>query len=212
MKESGVAFFLIVIGLGVIMFGGLVRIGWYKRWYLMNDDSIFFDKSAHYALIPAGLSLISLGIMLFAPPMGQISRYALYIFFCLIGLAVTFFFWQPSWLKPGWIRWLEKKHGDALGVLIQEARETPDWGQRVSTKTQLEHWVAEVRQKHSLPTSTTPVLQKQDRSWLRRKWPVGLVIVAVSSGLGQYLLGSGLIGFVGGWVILGLIYVLRPKE
>ncbi|MEW5956940.1 MAG: hypothetical protein AB1801_04395 [Chloroflexota bacterium] len=212
MEGFGVAFFLIIVGLGVIVFGGLIKIGWYKRWYLMNDDSIFFDKSAHYAFIPLGLSFISLGIMLLLPPLSKASSYALYTFFFLGGLGVIFFFWQPSWLKPSWVRWLEENHSDVLDILIDEARKTPNWGHYVSTRADMEYWVAGVRQKHSLPLGVTPTIRPVIRSWLRHNWPVGLVILAISSGAGQYLLDNGFIGFIGGWAILGLIYLLRPKQ
>jgi hypothetical protein len=209
MEAFGIAPFLILVGLGLIAWGGLVRAGWYKRWYLMSDNSIFFDKSAHYAFIPLGLSLISLSIMLLLPPLSKASDYALYGFFVLGGLGVILFFWQPRWLKPDWVHWLEENHADILDLLIREARETPSWGQRVSTQAGLEQWVAETRQRHGLSPSATPKMKAQEGSWLRRKWPIGLVIVAVSSGAGQYFLGSGLIGFLIGWGILGFIYVLQ---
>ncbi len=211
MGASGAAIFLILIGLGLITWGGLVRAGRYKRWYLMDDNSIFFDKSAHYAFIPLGLSLISLSIMLLLPRLSEASDYAFYGSFVLCGLGVILFFWQPRWLKPDWVYWLEKNHADILDLLIKESRETSSWEQRVSTQAGLEQWVAEARQKHNLSPSATPSVKARDESWLRRKWPIGLVIVAVSSGVGQYLLGSGFIGFVAGWGVLGLIYLLRPK-
>jgi hypothetical protein len=221
-EDFGIVLFLIVVGLGVIVFGGLVRIGWYKRWYLMDDDSIFFDKSAHYAFLPLGLSLILLGIMLLLPPLSKASSYALYGFFILGGLGATLFFWQPSWLKPSWIRWLEENNQDILDLIIEEGRKTKDWGKVVATQEGLEAWVAEVRRKHDRPApvaapgevavkpTPSPRPGRPTRPW--PGWPVGLVVIAVSSGLGQYLLGNGLIGFIGGWVLLLVIYLLRPKE
>jgi hypothetical protein len=59
--------------------------------------------------------------------------------------------WQPWWLKPAWLRWLEKKHGDILEILWEDVRKDRwRWEREVRTQEDLEAWVAEVRQKHGL--------------------------------------------------------------
>jgi hypothetical protein len=212
MKEGIFVLTLGTVGLLLIVMGVLIRIGRHKRWYLVDDNSMFYHKAVYYAFIPLGLASMFLAALPVLPMGGAGQDLVVYVFFSLAGIGVLLTFWQPWWLKPGWVRWLEGNHIDILGLLIEEARDTPDWAQLVSTQAGLEHWVTEVRQKHGYALSTTPTVGSGDRSWLRRQWPIGLVIVAVSSGAGQYLLGNGFIGFIGGWVILGLIYLLRPKE
>jgi hypothetical protein len=80
----------------------------------------------------------------------------LVIFGIAFPLMICVFFvviFQPKWLKPKWICWLEENQGDILDLLIEEARQTPkwtDWAERVNTQEGLERWVAEVRRKHRL--------------------------------------------------------------
>ncbi len=65
-------------------------------------------------------------------------------------IAVLVVVFQPKWLKPKWVRWLEDNHGDILEMLIEEGRRTPNWSKRVNTQEGLEAWVTEVRRKHGL--------------------------------------------------------------
>jgi hypothetical protein len=46
----------------------------------------------------------------------------------------------------------------------------------------------------------------------RGRWILSVAVIAVSSALGQLFLGNGLIGFIAGWGVLLLIYLLQPKE
>jgi hypothetical protein len=211
-KEPIFVLTLGTVGLLLIIMGVLIRIGRHKRWYLVDDNSMFYHKAVYYAFIPMGLASMFLAALPLLPTGGSGQDLVTYAFFLLMGIGVLLTFWQPRWLKPDWVCWLEENHTDILDLLIKEARKTSGWEQRVSTQTGLEQWVVEIRQKHDLLPGVAPTVKEQGRSWLRRQWPIGLVIVAVSSGVGQYLLGNGFIGFIGGWAILGIIYLLRPKE
>jgi hypothetical protein len=63
---------------------------------------------------------------------------------------------QPRWLKPAWLRWLEREHGDIIGLLWQDVRKDRwGWERRVRTQAQLEAWVAEVRRRHGREKEAT---------------------------------------------------------
>jgi hypothetical protein len=99
------------------------------------------------------LMLIVLGISLLMPKPELVRRVWAVGVFPLGIIAVLVVVFQPKWLKPKWVRWLEENHGDILDLLIEEARKTPqwtDWAKQVSTQKGLEEWVAEVRRKHGL--------------------------------------------------------------
>ena len=84
-------------------------------------------------------------------PMSARSNIVLYIFGPLLIVTYILAMWQPWWLKPKWLRWLEKEHGRIIQVLWEEVRkEGHSWERRVRTQEQLEQWVAEVKRKRGL--------------------------------------------------------------
>ena len=59
--------------------------------------------------------------------------------------------WQPKWLKPHWLRWLEEEHADVIHLLREDVHQDRwGWQRRVKTQAQMEAWVAEVRRRHNL--------------------------------------------------------------
>jgi hypothetical protein len=67
--------------------------------------------------------------------------------FGVVGLLFNYL--QPSFLKPDWLRWLEREHGDIINHLVEEANRMglEVWEKRVETQAGLEDWVAQVRYK-----------------------------------------------------------------
>jgi hypothetical protein len=202
--------FLTVLGLAFVYGGLLFHLGRWRSWYL-TPDTIFGARPALYGFVPMGLAFLSLVVTLLLPTLEARRTAGAYIIAPLGVLAVILLFWHPKWLKPKWVSWLEENNQDILDLIVEEGRKTQDWGKVVATQAGLEAWVAEIRRKHDLPAAATSVATAQSKGWLQRNWPVGLVIVAASSGMGQYFLGSGFIGFVAGWGILGLIYLAQSE-
>jgi hypothetical protein len=204
--------FLISLGFWFIYGGLLFHLGYWRSWYL-TPDTIFGARLALYGLVPYGLAAICLVITFFLPTVEirrTIDGYVI-LPLCILGIVLTF--WRPRWLTPKWLWWLEKNSSDILDLIVEEGRKTKDWGKVVATQQGLELWVAQVREKHKTTLDAAPVvIYGLDRSSLRRLWPIGLVIVAVSSGIGQYLLGNGLIGFIVSLAILGFIYLVWAQE
>jgi hypothetical protein len=68
-----------------------------------------------------------------------------------VGGAVAFsgIFILGRFLKPSWLRWLEREHGKIIPLLRNEIQEMGDhnWDQRINTQQDLEQWVEEVRRK-----------------------------------------------------------------
>jgi hypothetical protein len=141
---------LIIIGAPFFGFGMVVQRGRYKRWYLHKGDPLYNPKEFAYVCIPAGLVIVFTGIALLLPI--PEARQAIFwgVAFPLCIAVIVLLFWLPDWIKPVWVRWLEKNHGGILLLLLEDARQTPDWEQRVATQAGLEAWVAEVRRKHGL--------------------------------------------------------------
>jgi hypothetical protein len=135
--------------------------------------------------------------------------------FCAAGLGLAI--WQPRWLTPAWLRWIEEYNYDIRSLLGKEARQTPDWTQRIRSQADLEAWVAEVRQKHYRPQPIDSYTEALRRAGVtpptKLPWGVGILVVGVASGLGQLFLGSAFIGFIiGGGVVLILFLLSSGKE
>lgn len=203
--------FLVGVGLFFIIIGGGIRLGYWKRWYLGPDDPIFYPKPGAYGFIPLGLFCFSTLLVLLLPEPWQ--TFATWAAFSFVGLCILLVGLQPWWIKPKWVRWLEEENDDIVDKLIEEARWTKDWDKRIATQEGLETWVAEVRKKWGEPR--VKLLPHPGRIYIpkeaRGRLIVSLIVIVMSSALGQLFLGSGLIGFIGGWAILGLIYLIRSK-
>jgi hypothetical protein len=215
MQEYSCAFILLVgSGLVFIVLGLGIRLGYWRWWYLGPDDPIFYPKPGVYGFITLGLTCVVLSLVFVFPYPNPLSRIMFWGSFFLCILSILLVGLQPWWIKPAWVRWLEEENADILDRLIEEARRTKDWHKRVATQEGLEAWVAEVREKWGEPR--VKLLPRPGRPYIppeaRGRWIVTITVIVVSSMLGQFFLDNGLIGFIGGWVVLLVIYLLRPKE
>ena len=143
------------IGTVVLVVGILVWTGRFKRWYLHEGDPLYDPKEFLYVWIPLGLGILSFGLAAFLPTQPKRLAVFLWVSLPLMLAAGLLLFWTPDWIKPTWVRWLEKNHEDILLLLLREARKTPNWEKRVATREGLEAWVAEVRDKY-LPKPGEP--------------------------------------------------------
>ncbi|MEM8856802.1 MAG: hypothetical protein AAGD96_00690, partial [Chloroflexota bacterium] len=68
-----------------------------------------------------------------------------------VGFFGPFAMMMPKF-KPIWWQWLIKEHGDIYPVLQKEIGIEGEsiWEQRINTLEELEAWVNQVREKHSL--------------------------------------------------------------
>jgi hypothetical protein len=133
---------LVLAALGVIsLLRGIWMLGGGgKSWYFSSNIYAGFS----YAQIPIGICFIFLSL-------ATVTQLEL---FTGIGIGVgilglLFNFLQPSFLKPAWLKWLEREHGDIINLLSEDARRMglEVWEKRVETQANLEAWVAEVRHR-----------------------------------------------------------------
>jgi hypothetical protein len=216
------------------LLGGVLALG-LGIWSIWSSYTFYFYRlgEAHISLIEGsrpgyraalhgigllGIGAIGLGISMALPITTDTIRFILtYITgpFCLLGLGLAI--WQPRWLTPAWLKWIEDYNYDIRSLLAKEARQEADWAKRIRSQADLEAWVAEVRQKHHRLAPSESYVEALRRAGMappsaRPLWGIGIFVIAVASGLGQFFLGNALIGFVVGGGIFGLIYLLRPKN
>jgi len=163
-----------------------------------------------------GIGAICVGVSMALPLSPDTSEFIFYgsAPFFVVGFGLTI--WQPRWLTPAWLRWIEEYNYDIRSLLAKEARQTPGWTRRIRSQADLEAWVAEVRQKHyklqPLDSYTEALQRAGITPSFKLPWSVGILIVGAASGLGQLFLGNAFIGFIIGGGIVLIIYLLRPKE
>jgi hypothetical protein len=147
-KTSAVILVLIIPGVFLILFGVYLLRGGRKDFYMATH--IFAGRI--YAVIPWGIMLLiwAAGSLLSESPDVQSIFIGVGLGFGALG--GIFYIFQPSFLKPAWLKWLEREHGDIMPILQQEANATGlgIWEAQVKTQAGLEAWVAEVRHKHGL--------------------------------------------------------------
>jgi hypothetical protein len=144
----------IFIGVCLIGLGTSTYLGKDKFWW-WSESTPVVPMGVVFAAFPAGLAFFVMAYIFYNQgSLSTESKDHLVFFFGipLILFAVILSMWQPSWLKPKWLRWLETHHRPILGLLREEARkeEWKKWKQRVQTQEGLEAWVEEVRHKYKL--------------------------------------------------------------
>ncbi|MCP4539416.1 MAG: hypothetical protein GY832_19945 [Chloroflexi bacterium] len=138
---------IILMGLVPICLYAIIWLGWIKSWYILLPLPGKFNSSAVYALLPWGLAFVALWLSAIfpAPDPTDLTIWS-YLFMILVGVGLLFIIWCPSWLKPSWVRWLEREYGYGLHILLEEARAIGrwQWEARVRTRAGLESWVQEI--------------------------------------------------------------------
>ncbi len=123
-----------------------------KLWWLMKSTPVV-PAGIVYGAFPAAILFFVMAVI-FRKSFPMETRILVldYVLTPLLLLSILFSMWQPRWLKPKWMRWLETYHHPILGLLREEARNEDwrQWQRRVQTQEGLEEWVAEVRQKNKL--------------------------------------------------------------
>jgi len=146
----------VLIGFGFVILGLSIYLGPDKFWWWSKSNPVV-PTGIVFGAFPAGLMFFLMAYIFYCQSQGGISaeirdKLLYYVVTPLMFLALLFSMWQPRWLKPKWLRWLETHHRPIIGLLREEARkaEWRKWHQHVQTQKGLEEWVAEVRQKNKL--------------------------------------------------------------
>jgi hypothetical protein len=139
---GGVAF-----GFAAILLGIMLRLGKLRVIYTLRSLPVYAQREIFNVAIPIGLGWFAIVLPIAFPGIKDWADYALYFsFFATVTLAI----WQPWWLKPTWLRWLENNYGHMLEEMFAEARAMGrrNWAEQVKTQEGLERWANSVAQKH----------------------------------------------------------------
>ncbi len=138
--------YLGAIGTGFVLFGIWLRLGRSKSFFLFPGMPVLMPRVFQYMLIPLGVTLIVVEIAasdLFA---SVETRSNIFCFGAmpLLGVSFVLALWNPRWLRPRWLVYLEDTYGSVMWRLLDEARKNiPAWTRRVRTQQGLEEWAEE---------------------------------------------------------------------
>ncbi len=157
LENLGLALFFLAMGAIGLCVGIRYLQGYHKSHFL--SSSVRLGSNAWMAL-PSGILFLMWGVgtvlvLAFDEQNDFIVTVAKILWIGGLGVALLGFIFallQVPVMKPAWLKWLEREHGEIMPLLRREAREMglDIWQRRVDTQEGLEEWVAEVRRKHGL--------------------------------------------------------------
>jgi hypothetical protein len=139
-----------VIGGIFILYMGVMGLrGHFKGLYLIRGIPLAAPASVVYTFFPGGIGFLILAIALLIPN-DQIVRIIVVLTSALGMLcALVLMLWQPRWLKPWWLLWLEDKYPLLLETLLEEARQAGRaWETEIRTEEDLENWAEQTAAKY----------------------------------------------------------------
>lgn len=146
--------FLGVLGLIFLTAGLWLRHGGFKAFFLVKGIPVLMPRAVQNMFIPFGITLIVWEIAtsdLF-PTTEMRGIIFDYIGVPLLITTLILGVWNPRWLRPQWLNYLEDEYGSVMWKLLDEARkDVPTWSHRVRTQAGLEEWAEETRKQLGYP-------------------------------------------------------------
>jgi hypothetical protein len=147
MNAEGAYVLLVLIfgGIFLLYMGTMALRGHFKGLYLIKGIPLAAPASVIYTFFPGGIGFLMLAIALLVPNDAVMRKMVTYTGVLGMLSALALMLWQPRWLKPQWLRWLEDNYPHLLHTLLEEARQGGKaWEARVKTQEDLERWAAGV--------------------------------------------------------------------
>jgi len=144
----GIILVFVILPLAVIGYTLYLISGKGNKSYYMIDH-IYAGRV--YVAIPAGIAFLIFGLAAI-PESPDVSLNIIGVGLVIGVIGLAFGFTQPSFLKPPWLRWLEREHSELMPFLRKEANRMGlnVWNKRIQSQEDLEDWVEEVRDKYRL--------------------------------------------------------------
>ena len=136
---------ILFLGMGAFFIGlGIYRLrGPISVWFLAISP---YGAGNAYALIPLGIGFLFWALAL-SPFVSNNVGTCIFIMGGVVALAGMFVL--PKFLKPPWLRWLEREHGKIIPFLRNEIQELgyQTWDRQINTQQDLEAWINTVKRK-----------------------------------------------------------------
>lgn len=146
--------FFSLIGLFFLLAGLWVRFGRFKAFYLAKGIPVLMPRVIQSMFIPLGVTFIIQGVIWsdLVPDIEIGNQLSNWIVTPMLFISIILGVWNPHWLRPQWLNYLEDEYGSVMWKLLGEARkDVPAWSHRVRTQAGLEEWAEETRKKLGYP-------------------------------------------------------------
>jgi hypothetical protein len=123
------AFGLVFVGLGVV-----ARLGIWKKWYWQS-------RGGAYAYIPLGCLFLLYSF--YTPIKNYLGAYDWLfpvLFAFILGIGVWLSVRPPSFVKPVWVRWVEKHPRYIIEAMTVSAKKSNDWERFVISEESVDTW------------------------------------------------------------------------
>lgn len=143
-----------LIGLFFLLIGSVARAGKFKAFVLVQGIPVLMPSALKNMGIPLGITFIVWGIVWsdLVPDIKTGNQLFNWLVIPLMLISAVLGVWNPRWLWPQWLNYLENEYGSVMWKLLDEARkDVPGWSRRVRTQAGLEEWAEETRKKLGYP-------------------------------------------------------------
>lgn len=130
-----------LMGIGFALMGLGARVGAWKKWYWGSRGGV-------YAYMPLGLMFVLYTYDdYFKESLGP--NYFLY-WAAIIAVAVLILWWAartPAFVKPRWVRWVEKYPPHVIGAMADEVEVGKAWEENITSEAAVDQWAKRVKGK-----------------------------------------------------------------
>jgi hypothetical protein len=163
--------FLGVIGIVFLTAGIWLRQDGFKAFFLVKGIPVLMPRAVQNMFIPIGITLIiwEIATSNLFPTTEMRANVFRYVGGPALIITWILGVWNPRWLRPRWLNYLEDEYGSIMWVLLDEARkDVPGWSQRVRTQAGLEEWAEETRERLGYPPHPGEIERRAKHKHKRR--------------------------------------------
>ena len=141
MTESQVQLLMQGFGILFLALGLAARLSIWRGWFWKQQSMV-------YGYIPLGLLFV---IFSFSDQVKAELGSNYIAFQVLAGLILVMSVWlsarPPDFMKPPWVRWVEKHSKRVVEVMIQEVKDGEDWRGKIESEETVDAWARAIRRK-----------------------------------------------------------------
>jgi len=130
-----------LVGFGFVAMGLGARFGLWKKWYWRS-------RGGAYTYLP-------LGVLLFLYTYTDLAKVSLgpyyFLFWAAIFLLAVFCLWwtvrTPAFVKPTWVRWVDKHPKRVIEAMADEVEAGEEWEGYIESEAKVDQWAKRLNTK-----------------------------------------------------------------